>query len=317
VSPPPCCLRRHRWHRSTSSWCWGCPSAAGCCPLRPSRAGSSQRRGAGGSGWAPPASPVRRSPVRQAQDSAARGSFPSLRGKSSPSLCCWSCCGSPPRAFAAKPPSLVLLYWDVSLGSQISCSGALPAASPSRADRCGSCGWLGAACWLRSPEAQPGTCTRSPPRCLQKPGCSGGRRRRRRRLPCRGSGSGQAGAEALLAFSLVRSHGSGVESGEVHARKNQCEGINQAESERLKKSRGSGVMCAVERGFLYLRGPPRLPSCQDKPDKAETFCTPKQIVVCWMGALRASRASRGVNTLCLTACSPQASAGVCRMPGRL
>lgn len=52
---------------------------------------------------------------------------------------------------------------------------------------------------------------------------------------------------------------------EMHACKNQCESINQAKSERLKKSRGSRVMCMIERGFLYLQRPPRLPSCQGKP----------------------------------------------------
>lgn len=79
-------------------------------------------------------------------------------------------------------------------------------------------------------------------------------------------------------FLLVWSHSTGVESGKVHACKNQCESINQAESERLKKSRGNGVMCVIERGFLYLHRPPRLPSCQGKPAKAKIFCNPKQIV---------------------------------------
>lgn len=74
-------------------------------------------------------------------------------------------------------------------------------------------------------------------------------------------------------------------AGKCAQAKNQCEGINQGESERLKKSRGSGEMCVMERGFLYLHGPPRLPSCQDKPAEAKTFCTPKQITVCWMGTL--------------------------------
>lgn len=47
----------------------------------------------------------------------------------------------------------------------------------------------------------------------------------------------------------------------MHACKNQCESINQAKNERLKKSRGSRMMCVIERGFLYLQRPPRLPSC--------------------------------------------------------
>lgn len=51
----------------------------------------------------------------------------------------------------------------------------------------------------------------------------------------------------------------------MQACKNQCESINQAKSERLKKSRGSRAMCVIERGFLYLQRPPRLPSCQGKP----------------------------------------------------
>lgn len=209
------------------------------------------------------------------------------------------------------------LCWDVSPGSQISCSSAFPAASPSHADPRGSHGWLGAACWPRSPEAQHGT----------EPSGAG-----HVRVPLlaawknlapleRGRGGGFP-AEIAPAlgrrmprpcqrfFLLVRSHSPGAESREMHACKNQCEGINQAESERLKKSRGSGVMCVIERGFLYLRGPPRLLSCQGKPAKAETFCTPKQIMVCRTGTLRASCASRRVNTFCFTVCSPRAAAVV-------
>lgn len=194
-------------------------------------------------------------------------------------------------AFAAKPSSLIFLCWDVSPGSQISHSSALPAASlshayPARIPRVAGSRVLAAQpqSTARHRAQQRGTCACSPPCCLQKSGSSG--ERQRRRLPCRDcSGSGQTDAEALPAFLLVWSHSTGVESREVHACKNQCEGINQAESERLKKSRGSGVMCVIERGFLYLHRPPRLPSCQGKPAKAETFRTPKQIVVCWMGAL--------------------------------
>lgn len=133
----------------------------GCWLLHPNWAGLSQGQGAGGSSQAPPASRVRCSPVRRAQDRAGHGSFPSLQGKLSPSLHCWACCaaawGSLPGAFAAKPPSLIFLCWDMSLGSHISHSSALPAASPSHADQRGSHGWLGAVRWLRSPEAQHGT----------------------------------------------------------------------------------------------------------------------------------------------------------------
>lgn len=53
-----------------------------------------------------------------------------------------------------------------------------------------------------------------------------------------------------------------AESGEVHACRNQCEGINQAGSERLKKSRGSRMMCVMEGGFLYPPRPHSLPSCR-------------------------------------------------------
>lgn len=232
-------------------------------------------------------------------------------------MCCWACCagawGSPLSAFAAKPPSLIFLCWDVSPGSQISCSSAFPAASPSHAGPRGSHGWLGAARWPRSPEAQHGA-EPSGAGHVRVPLLAAWKNLAplERRFPCRDcSGSGQTDAETLPAFFLlVRSHSPGAESWEMHACKNQCEGINQAESERLKKSRGSGVMCVIERGFLYLRGPPRLLSCQGKPAKAETFCTPKQIVGCWMGTLRASRASRRVNTFCFTVCSPRAAAVV-------
>lgn len=141
-------------HRSTCSRCWDALSQR---RLRPPWAGSSWGRGAGGTARAPPPCC---SLVRRAQDRAGHGSLPSLQGKWSPSLRCWGCCaaawGSPPSAFAANPPSLLFLCWDVSLGSQISRSSALPAASPSRADQRGSHGWPGAVCWLPSPEAQRG-----------------------------------------------------------------------------------------------------------------------------------------------------------------
>lgn len=63
-------------------------------------------------------------------------------------LGCAGAWGSPPSASAAESSSL--LCWDVSLGSQISCSSA----SPSHAAQHGSHGWAGAACWLLSPGAQ-------------------------------------------------------------------------------------------------------------------------------------------------------------------
>lgn len=100
------------------------------------------------------------------------------------------------------------------------------------------------------------------PSSCKNPSSSGVRQSRR--FPCRDySGSGQPDAKGLPAFLLVWSRSTGAaKRREMHVCKNQCESINQAKSERLKKSRGSRVMCVIERGFLYLQRPPRLPSCR-------------------------------------------------------
>lgn len=190
-------------------------------------------------------------------------SFPCLQGKKIHPGLCWRLGLTTQRLCKQNLHLLTLLCWDVSLGSQISCSSACP----SHAARRGSHGWAGAACWLLSPRAQQHR-TRRFPLLLLKPSSSGVRQSRR--FPCRGySGSGQADAKALPAFFLLvwllSTGAARRRRREMHACKNQCENINQAKSERLKKSRGSRAMCVIERGFLYLQRPPRLPSCRGKP----------------------------------------------------
>lgn len=125
--------------------------------------------------------------------------------KAGSALGCAGAWGSPPSISAAESPCLTVLCWDVSPGSQISCSSACPshAAQPSLDPTA-----------VLSPGARQHR-TRHFPLLLQEPSSSGVRQSRR--FPCRDySGSGQPDAKALPAFfaGVVPQHRSGEEEEE-------------------------------------------------------------------------------------------------------
>lgn len=180
-----------------------------------------------------------------ALDRAARGFFSLSARKDQP----WAVL-EPGAHHPAAFPSLILLCWDVSPGSQISCSSACPSHAAQRGSA-----------QPRSTTAQD-TAFPPPPAQSQLLWSEA-----EQELSLQGFfWLWAAGCQSPASFFCWCSTGAARRRRrEMHACKNQCESINQAKSERLKKSRGSRVMCVIERGFLYLQRPPRLPSCRGKP----------------------------------------------------